>query len=257
MEHPNIQEEHPKFQYLCNEIVLALPEYNVQDNIEILKVLCAFQPIPSETLNALMRDIRDQITSLPLNNIVFLDFILRKFDSSDFKLNESVQVLRLTIPMLFQIHVSKCENITSSHLRFISDNFDSISKATTENVIAALHSRNRNLSVDEAMTIIASYCNIGPVTSKCESLIKNSFKVLCKSKSFGKSESIKRETKYISYWLCCHIIKAFRKYPILYNKKFIELRITNVIKGKTKLSKLLTIQNGLNQMVCSFEPSIL
>lgn len=232
--------EHPNFGYLCNKIALNTPDYNVYDNIEFLKILASFQPVPNDTINALLQGIRDKIITLSIDDLIFLDFILRKFEPNTYEFDENFQVLKFTIPMLFQFHLSKCENFTTSHLRFITDNIDSVSNETINNIVTALHGRGTKFSANDARQIILSYCTTGPITSNCESLIENAFKVLSNTRK-AEYADVKRMFKYIG--------QAFRKHPVLYNEKFFESSIAGVIKSGMELSKLLSLQDILNQMV--------
>lgn len=234
--------EHPHFKYLCSELTSAAFRYNLHENIEMLKILSNFQPVCTDTLHAVTREIFASMTYLPINDLTFLDFILNKFNADPYAAHQQFQTLKLAIPMLFQIHLSTSDTYLPSHLRFIARNSNSISKRITETVIDGLNKRRDKLTAHEASEIIITYCNTGPVTETSKSLIRGAFKVLCDC-------NLDKFGYHGRRLVMKNMLQAIGNYPCLYDESFIEKTAELLVKSKAGWHKVLSLLKILNKMV--------
>lgn len=167
---------HPEFESLCRSLKSHARSVEINELIESLKIL-SFLGIPSnsEISYILLNLIKNQINDVELGHIIFLSFLLKKFEPSPL-----VDALKLSLPMLFQIQVPlkmDHENVPqlTELLQFVAKN--RVSDKIAMNIISALTMHGENLSPDEARSIIWSLSDTKRFHPGHEKLLRNSLMV--------------------------------------------------------------------------------
>lgn len=153
---------------------------NVNDIIESMKILnYVGVPPNSEISMTLLHLVRHQINDISLGQIVFLDFLMGKFDSTPL-----VEALRIALPMLMQIQLgTKMDHDNPAQLtdllQFATRN--SLSEQARMNIVAALTLHGTDLTLDEARSIVWSLTDLKTFSDTHERLLHNCMDVLCDS----------------------------------------------------------------------------
>ncbi|CAG4956873.1 unnamed protein product [Colias eurytheme] len=92
----------PGFSLLCQNFKKHVRSLEVGETIEALKVLSYLRvPVDSLIVQTLLQLVRYNINMLNIRQIMFLDFLLSRFDTK----NHLVDALKLALPLAFQIHL--------------------------------------------------------------------------------------------------------------------------------------------------------
>lgn len=92
----------PTFTVLCDRFKKQARALNVNETLEATKILSYLKvPADSNVVQTLLQLLRCYINMLNCRQIMFLDFLLKKFDCQ----NHLVDALKLALPLAFQIHL--------------------------------------------------------------------------------------------------------------------------------------------------------
>lgn len=213
--------------------------------IESLKIL-SFLGISSnsEISYILLKLIKHQINDVELGHIVFLSFLLKKFDASPL-----VDALKMSLPMLFQIQVPikmDHENIPqlAELLQFVSRN--RISDKIGMNIITALTMHGENLSPDEARSIIWSICDSKKFLPAHEKLLRNSLAVF-------KNNLTHYTFDHLDSTLSKLIEKFMQKNSAFYDDEFFSKCVEYVIGRDVGFIKGIYVLKKFNKIVSKTE----
>ncbi|ERL95805.1 uncharacterized protein LOC109534887 [Dendroctonus ponderosae] len=98
---PSRLANHPDFAKICEKIKKHAGVIDVNDAIDTLKVV-SYVGIPAKSLivQVMLQVIRNNVNSLNIPHILFLDFLLRNFETTPL-----VEALKIALPLVFEIHV--------------------------------------------------------------------------------------------------------------------------------------------------------
>lgn len=128
-------------------------------------------PSNSNLVMVLLNLVRQQINEITLGHIVFLDFLLRKMETTPL-----VEALKIAMPILFQIQVNykmDHENVPQlvDLLQYIAKN--KVPEQCIMNVISALTMHGDSIPPDAAKRIIWALCDLRTFSQQHEKLLAN------------------------------------------------------------------------------------
>lgn len=155
---------------------------DVNDLIEAMKILNYVGVPPNSNISmTLLHLVRHQINDISLGQIVFLEFLMKKFEDTPL-----VEAFRIALPMLMQIQLAaKLDHENAGQLvdllQFATRN--PLSQQARMNVVAALTLHGTDgLTLDEARSCVWSLADLeGEFTETHERLLHNCLEVLCDS----------------------------------------------------------------------------
>lgn len=171
---------HPQFEKLCKNLRTCSRSFEINDIVEALKIMSYIGiPTKSNICHILLNLLRHQINDATLGHIIFLDFLLKKFDKTPL-----VEALQIALPMLFQMQLGTQidhENVPQllELLGYVTHN--KISEQCITSIITSLTLHGENLKVEEATSIVWSLSDLRGYKSGYEKLLNNSFNVINKN----------------------------------------------------------------------------
>ncbi|KAJ8924042.1 hypothetical protein NQ315_006819 [Exocentrus adspersus] len=152
---------HPDFERICRKLKSQSGVIELNETIEALKIV-SYVGVPSNStiVQVLLQLIRQNINSLNLPHIMFLDFLLQHFKSSPL-----VDALKIALPIVFEIQLPiKMDREDASHLaeylHFASKT--RLGDATIDTIVKALYNLNEQFDAKTARSIIWSICDMEP-----------------------------------------------------------------------------------------------
>ncbi|XP_013170933.1 PREDICTED: uncharacterized protein LOC106120211 [Papilio xuthus] len=150
----------PTFSVLCQNVKKHARALDVNEAIEAVKVLSFLRvPVDSLILQTMLQLIRTNINLINIRQIMFLDFLLDQFDSK----NHLVDVLKLALPLTFQIHLPlELDNDDLPLLRdmlIYSCNHD-LPDRCINNVVTGLLLHDQRIDAQTAKSIVWSLCQV-------------------------------------------------------------------------------------------------
>lgn len=216
----------------------------MNDTIEALKVVC-FVGVSSEStiVQVLLQLIRYNINGLSVPQIIFLDFLLKQFDSSPL-----IDALKIALPLVFEIQLpTKMDRDDIAHiaeyLHYVSKT--QVSEKCVESIVlAALKCRNK-MDTRTASSIAWSLCDL---KHDClyEPLLKEALHVITANMhqlTFNEIETTL--TKLIN--------KRSPKSSFYYDELFMDVLCEHVIRNKFGLKQVIHVLRKFNKIV-SFLP---
>ncbi|XP_049878142.1 uncharacterized protein LOC126375261 [Pectinophora gossypiella] len=148
----------PAFGLLCQNFKKHVRSLDVNEAIEAVKVL-TFLGVPPESLlvQTLLQLIRCQINMLNIRQIMFVDFLLSRFDTK----NHLVDALKLALPLAFQIHLPL--ELDNQDLPLLKDMLayccsHDLPDRCINNVVTGLLLHDQKIDAQIAKSIIWSLC---------------------------------------------------------------------------------------------------
>jgi FAST kinase domain-containing protein 2 len=235
--------QHPEFENLCYNVRSKAKFMELNEIIESLKIL-NFLGVSSksEIVCILLSHIKMQINELSLGHIIFLEFLLRKYDNSNL-----VEALRMALPMLFQIQVNFKMDHENVHqltelLMFISRY--RVNEQCVTSVVTALTMHGKKIPVDLAASIIWSLTDIKKFQPMFEKLLQNCCKVLIngmKNKTVDYGTMERTLTRMVD--------KYTLRYPSFYNEEFLNTACTFTVEKNVGFTKTVYVLKKLNRIV--------
>lgn len=177
--HPSQLTNHTGFDHMCHMLKFKAPRMDVNDLVASLKVLNFFGlTTQSLIVQRILHLIKDQINDLGPNNLLFLSFLLSKM-----KKTPLTEALAIAIPIVFDLNLSlkidhnKTTELTEM-LNFVSSSPMKISKKSMTSIITALTLHGKNLSLQEARSVIWSFTSMRIFDPSYEKLFNNCMKIL-------------------------------------------------------------------------------
>ncbi|XP_026743263.1 uncharacterized protein LOC113504943 isoform X1 [Trichoplusia ni] len=152
--------KNPTFSTLCQNFKKHARELHVNEAIEATKVL-SFLNVPADSVivQTMLQLIKCNINLLGLRQIMFLDFLISKFDQK----NHLIDAFKLALPLAFQIHLpSELDNqdlpLLKDMLAFCSTH--DLPDRYTNEVVTGLLLHDQVIDAQVAKSIIWSLCQV-------------------------------------------------------------------------------------------------
>ncbi|XP_022130412.1 uncharacterized protein LOC111003942 isoform X2 [Pieris rapae] len=157
---PEMLIKDPGFSVLCQNFKKHVRALEVNETIEAIKVLSYLKvPVDSLLVQTLLQLVRYNINMISVRQIMFLDFILSRFDTK----NHLVDALRLALPLAFQIHLPlELDNQDLPLLRdmlMYSCSHD-LPDRCINNIVTGLLLHDQAIDAHIARSIIWSLCDV-------------------------------------------------------------------------------------------------
>ncbi|KOB67900.1 FAST kinase domain-containing protein 2 [Operophtera brumata] len=156
----------PTFGLLCQNFKKYARELDVNETIEATKVL-SFLRVPADTVivQTLLQMLRCNINLLNLRHIMFLDYILGKYETN----NHLVDALKLALPLAFQIHLPL--ELDNQDLPLLKDMLAysctrNLPDRCINNVVTGLLLHDQTINAQTAKSIIWSLCHVNCTEEK-------------------------------------------------------------------------------------------
>ncbi|XP_026760632.2 uncharacterized protein LOC113519672 [Galleria mellonella] len=152
--------KNPAFNILCQNFKRYAPALDVNESIEATKVLSYLKvPVDSLIVQTLLQMIRCNINMINTRQIMFLHFILRRFDTK----NHLVDALKLALPLAFQIHLPL--ELDNDDLPLLRDMLayscaHYLPDRCINNIVTGLLLHDQHINAQIAKSVIWSLCQI-------------------------------------------------------------------------------------------------
>ncbi|XP_013190958.1 uncharacterized protein LOC106135256 [Amyelois transitella] len=158
--------KNPAFTVLCQNFKRYAPSLDVNEAIEATKLLSYLKvPVDSLIVQTMLQLIRCNINLISIRQIMFLDFILNKFDSK----NHLVDALKLALPLAFQIHLPlelDREDVALLKEMLAYCCSHELPDRCVNNIVTALLLQDQAINAQVAKSIIWSLCNVNCTEEK-------------------------------------------------------------------------------------------
>lgn len=152
---------HPDFERLCKKLKSQSGIIELNETIEALKVISYVGVPPNSTIvQVLLQLIRQNINSLSLPHIMFLDFLLHQFKGSPL-----VDALKIALPIVFEIHLPlKMDRDNVAHLAeyLYYASRARLGETSVDMIVKALYQLNEEFDGKTAKSIIWSITDMKP-----------------------------------------------------------------------------------------------
>lgn len=210
--------------------------------VEVIKILSVLGVQPnSEIYHSFLDLAKQEINRATLMQIVFLDFILQKVDA---KKNPLVAALRLSFPIIFQMHIGQQtdhENVPQliDYLGFISRN--RVNRKTALIVMNALILHGDTFSAEEARKIAWSLCDdVNPCSEQREKLFSNVMDCL--------SMKLRDLSVEILENTVSKMAKKYAKHPNMYHERFLNETANLLLERELDFTRISYFLKGFNRM---------
>lgn len=150
----------PAFGILCQNFKKHARALDINEAVEAVKVLSYLKvPVDSLIVQTMLQLIRHDINLINIRQIMFLDFLLDRFDRK----NHLVDVLKLALPLAFQIHLPL--ELDNEDLPLLKEmllyccNHD-LPDRCINNVVTGLLLHDQVIDAQTAKSIVWSLCQI-------------------------------------------------------------------------------------------------
>ncbi|KAI8424713.1 hypothetical protein MSG28_006667 [Choristoneura fumiferana] len=150
----------PAFNVLCQNFKKHARALDVNEAIEATKVLSYLRvPVDSLVVQTMLQLVRYNINELNIRQIMFLDFILNRYDTK----NHLVDALKLALPLAFQIHLPM--EMDNEDLPLLRDMLfyccaHSLPDRCINNVVTGVLLHDQSIDAQVARSIIWSLCEV-------------------------------------------------------------------------------------------------
>lgn len=235
---------HPKFRILCKKLKYTARTFEENDLINLIKIFTYLQTPPNtEIYLTLLNLIRHKINDLNLDQIVLLDFLLRKVQKEPL-----VDALQMALPMIFQVQLPTQMNHDNvpqllQLLKFISMNINAISRKSVMNVVTALTLHGENFQPLDAIKIVNALSEFDHFLPGYRRLLNNTVTVV--------GEHIHDvEFRHLEFTLQQMIdVFASLKHPEFYNDQFFAKCAEEAIARDIGFDKAVYVLQKLCQIV--------
>lgn len=148
------------FGALCQKIKRHARALDVNDALEATKVLSYLKvPADSTIVQTMLQLLRCYINMMNLRQIMFLDFLLTKFDHK----NHLVDALKLALPLAFQIHLPleiDCKDMPLLKDMLAYSCLHNLPDRYIDDIVTALILHDQVIDAQIAKSIIVSLCQV-------------------------------------------------------------------------------------------------
>lgn len=173
---PSQLTRHPEFDDICRSLKRHARQLELNDTIEALKVFSTLSlSANSRIMLTLLSLIRHQVNNVTLGHLIFLDFLLRKFEKTPL-----VEALTIALPMMFEVQLPQQidhENVKEliDCLGFVTRN--RVSEQCLTSVVTALTLHGVDLTPHQASLVVRFLSDL-PSNPRHDKLVANTLAVL-------------------------------------------------------------------------------
>lgn len=195
----------------------------------------------SEIYHIFLNLAKQEINSATLMQIVFLDFVFQKVDA---RKNPLIEALKMSFPILFQLHVSvqiDHENVPQliDCLGFTSRN--KVNRKTSQTVLNALILHGSSFSTDDARRITWSLCDdVNPMSEPREKLFNNVMDCLVQKIDDLPIEALEATLSKLT--------KKYAKHPNFYHERFLNESANALLERNVEFTQLTYFLKGYNRL---------
>lgn len=229
--------EHPAFGALCHNIKKQARALDVSEAIEATKVL-SYLNVPADFLvvQTMLQVIRSNINKLNLRQIMFVDFLLSRFENK----NHLVDALKLALPLAFQIQ-SPME-LDNQDLMLLKDMLaysctHDLPDKLIDNIVTGLLLHDQAIDAKVAKSIIWSLCQVNcteelhPTRVQLLHICYDIFTAKIDSLSYDEILSTTARIKG----------RVLEKHPEFYHEQLMDAVAKYMIKNEVEFEKSLLI----------------
>lgn len=242
--HPAQIIKSPDFEQICRALKRHSRALPLNDVVDALKILLYLGISPNSTIClTFLHLIRHQINDISLGQIVFLEFLLNKCESTPL-----VEALRMALPMLLQIQLgTKMDHENTGQLTdlllFVSRY--RVADPCVMNIVSGLTMHGDRLTIDEACNIIRALSQLR--TSRqinYDKLLENCVDVLCNRTDLSqlKFEQLENTLSHMTdkcvqkcdqfyverFWNLCAEVVVARDEPFL-NSIYVQRKFAKIV----------------------------
>ncbi|RVE40456.1 hypothetical protein evm_014894 [Chilo suppressalis] len=237
--------KNPAFGVLCQNFKKHARALDVGEAIEATKALSYLQvPVDSLIVQTMLQLIRYNINSLNIRQIMFLDFILSRYDTN----NHLVDALKLALPLAFQIRLPlELDNEDLPLLRDMlaySCNSD-LPDRCINNIVTGLLLHDQALDAHNAKSIIWSLCLVNcteQVFPTRVQLLHICYEILTQRIKELSYDELLRTTAKIKG-------RVLEKHPEYYDEQLMDAVANYVVDEKLEFEKGLLVARILSRIV--------
>ncbi|XP_077300267.1 FAST kinase domain-containing protein 2, mitochondrial-like isoform X2 [Arctopsyche grandis] len=233
---------HPAFESLTIQVKKYCRVMDMNEIVDLLKIMSYLEISGKSTIfQMLLQLVRQNINHLELRQVMFLDFILSKCDTSN--LAES---LKLAMPLVFQLQLGvqmDQENVPhlAELLQFATRN--DIPDKYVNNILACLLLQSKNIDVDSAKNILISLIRLPRLELHSRNLLNRIFNIMTQNIDHYSYEVLIRVLNVLKNAVC---EKSFSL--TFYNEDFLAACTTYTIKHDLGFEKGMQISKLLCNM---------
>ncbi|KAI5634593.1 hypothetical protein NE865_12718 [Phthorimaea operculella] len=234
----------PTFGLLCHSFKKHARGLQVNETIEAIKVLSYLGvSVDSLIMQTMLQMIRCEINSLNIRQIMFVDFLLSKFDTK----NHLVDALRLALPLAFQIHLSY--EIDNEDIMLLKDMLSyccthDLPDRCINNIVTGLLLHDQRIDAQIAKSIIWSLCQINcteAVYPTRVQLLHICYDILTQSIDKLSYDDVLRTAAKIKG-------RVLEKHPEYYHEQIVDAIANYVVNNKVEFEKGLLVGRVLSRM---------
>lgn len=230
---------------LCQNIKKHARALDVNDAIEATKVL-SFLGVPEDSLiiQTMLQLIRTNINTLNIRQIMFVDFILSRFDRK----SNLVDALRLALPLAFQIHLPM--ELDTQDLPLLKDMLayccsHDLPDRCINNVVTGLLLHDQAMDAHAAKSVVWSLCQVNcteEVFPTRVQLLHICYDILTQSLEQLSYDDVLRTAAKIKG-------RILEKHPEYYHEQLIDAIAGYVVEKKIGFEKSLLVARVLSRIV--------
>lgn len=234
-----------KFRELVSKFEEVLRRLNAHKAVEMLRVLLFFRvPINCDISLTVLSMVREQINQLTLDQIMFLDYILKNYAGEPL-----VGALLTALPRVLEAQISQQidhENVESlvRLLGYIEGR--KMSYRTVNNVVSSLTLHGTDLDPPTATRIIISLCELKRFNPVCERLLRNVSTIM--TDSFRNVDPNGRDIKTILY-VVHRMVSRCKRTPPFYNNQLLHECAEMIITEDIGLDAAIELLHSFNSIV--------
>ncbi|CAH0690411.1 unnamed protein product [Spodoptera exigua] len=234
----------PLFGVLCQNFKKHARALDVSEAIEATKVLSYLKvPADSIVVQTMLQIIRCYINMINVRQIMFLDYLLTKFDRS----NHLVDALKLALPLAFQIHLP--HEIDTKDLLLLKDMLafsctHDLPDRYIDEIVTGLLLHDQTIDAHVAKSIIWSLCQVNCTEEKFPTrvqLLHICYDILMQS--LGK-------LRYDEIVMTAARIKGriLEKHPEYYHEQLMDAIANNAVENKVSFDKGLLVARIMSRI---------
>ncbi|XP_075982952.1 uncharacterized protein LOC142981142 [Anticarsia gemmatalis] len=234
----------PTFGILCQNFKKHARALDVNEAIEATKVL-SYLKVPADSLivQTMLQLIRYNINLLNLRQIMFVDFLVSRFD----KKNHLVDALKLALPLAFQIHLPL--EIDNRDLFLLKDmlsyccSYD-LPDRCINNIVTALLLHDQSIDAQVARSIVWSLCQVNCTEQMHPTrvqLLHICYDVLTQRIAQFSYDEVLRTAARIKG-------RVLEKHPEFYHERLMDAIASYVVKNKIDFERSLLVARILSRI---------
>lgn len=203
----------PEFNMLAASLKSKLRFLELGDQIECLKILSYLRiPATSKIVQILLQLISKQVNDLNLQQITFLDFVMR-----DFKPTPLVKALKIALPIVFEANLKlKCDYNNVQHLTelLMFASKKAVSESSFNLILSSLLNQRSNIDLKSAKSIVRSLCDTKTTSDHHKLLLHQALDIV--------TDSIDRCTFHELELLLTKLLNKFLEdFEFFYHEEFV------------------------------------